>query len=174
MDIANYPFCTIDANVGVAFIRARLPCPCKDLRAKLEADGRLAPTDENDPRKGSICQPRTGSCVGHRRLVPVFLVDVAGLVPGASEGRGRGNAFLNDLSQSDALIQVVDAGGTTDIEGNPLGAGQSLEDAKQRVNEEIRFLEEELDAWILGLLEDGWSRGVRRVQAEGESGLVSF
>ena len=174
VDIANYPFCTIDANVGVAFIQARLPCPCKDLRAKLEADGRLVPTEENDPRKGSICQPRTGSCVGHRRLVPVFLVDVAGLVPGASEGRGRGNAFLNDLSQSDALIQVVDAGGTTDIEGNPIGAGQSLEDAKQRVNEEIRFLEQELDAWILGLLEDGWSRGVRRVQAEGESGLVSF
>ena len=41
VDIANYPFCTIDANVGVAFIQARLPCPCKDLRAKLEADGRL-------------------------------------------------------------------------------------------------------------------------------------
>ena len=29
VDIANYPFCTIDPNVGVAFVDARLPCPCK-------------------------------------------------------------------------------------------------------------------------------------------------
>ena len=174
VDIANYPFCTIDANVGVAFIKARLPCPCKELREKLEGEGRIEPTAEDDPRHGSLCQPRTGDCVGHNRLVPVFLVDVAGLVPGASEGRGRGNAFLNDLSQSDALIQVVDAAGTTDIEGNPIGTGQSFEDASTRVSEEITFLENELDAWIQGLLEDGWARGVRRVQAEGEAGLISF
>lgn len=174
VDIANYPFCTIDANVGVAFIKARLPCPCKDLRAKLESEGRIEPTAEDDPRQGSLCQPRTGDCIGHNRLVPVFLVDVAGLVPGASEGRGRGNAFLNDLSQSDALIQVVDAAGTTDIEGNPIGTGQSFDDASKRVSEEISFLEDELDAWILGLLQDGWARGVRRVQAEGEAGLITF
>ena len=35
VDIANYPFCTIDPNVGVAFVEARLPCPCKTLREKL-------------------------------------------------------------------------------------------------------------------------------------------
>ena len=174
VDIANYPFCTIEPNVGVAFIEARKPCPCKDIRQRQESEGRLPPISEDDLRQGSICQPRTGSCIGFRRLVPCFLVDVAGLVPGASEGKGRGNAFLADLANSDALIQVVDAAGSTDIEGNPLGSGQTKEDALLRVNQEIEFLADELDAWISGLLKDGWQRGVRRVQAEGEKGLISF
>ena len=121
-----------------------------------------------------MCEPRTGSCVAHRRLVPCFLVDIAGLVPGASEGRGRGNAFLADLANCNALIQVVDAAGSTDLEGNPQGLNQPVEVARSRVNEEIEFLGLELDAWIAGLLGDGWTRGVRRVQAEGEKGLVSF
>ncbi len=174
VDIANYPFCTIDPNVGVAFVEARLPCPCKALREKLEEEGRLEAASSEDPRQGSLCQPRTGTCVGHRRLVPVALVDVAGLVPGASEGRGRGNAFLADLANCDVLIQVVDAAGSTDIEGQFLGTAASLDDAVDSVNAEISFLELELDAWIGGLLEDGWNRGVRRVQAEGEKGLMSF
>ena len=174
VDIANYPFCTIDPNVGVAFVEARLACPCKELREKLEADGRLEAAANNDPRQGSLCEPRTGSCVGHRRSVPVALVDVAGLVPGASEGRGRGNAFLADLANCDVLIQVVDAAGSTDLEGQFRGASATTEEAVQSVRAEIEFLEHELDAWIGGLLEDGWNRGVRRVQAEGEKGLTSF
>jgi ribosome-binding ATPase len=171
VDIANYPFCTIEPNVGVAFIAAPNPCPCKDLRAKLEADGRLGPIADDDERAGSICQPRTGSCVGFIRLVPTFLVDVAGLVPGANEGKGRGNAFLADLANCDALIQVVDAAGLTDIEGNPIAA---VEDSRASMQEEISFLRAELDAWITGLLNDGWSRGSRRVQAEGDKGMTSF
>lgn len=174
VDIANYPFCTIDPNVGVAFVEARLPCPCGALRSKLQEDGRIEPVADDDPRKGSLCQPRTGTCIGHRRSVPVALVDVAGLVPGASEGRGRGNAFLADLANCDVLIQVVDAAGSTDIEGQFLGAAASLSEAIDAVNAEITFLEVELDAWIGGLLEDGWNRGVRRVQAEGDKGLMSF
>ena len=126
VDIANYPFCTIEANVGVAFIAAPQPCPCKDLRERLEADGRLEPVSDDDPRRGSICEPRTGSCIGYVRLVPTFLVDVAGLVPGAADGRGRGNAFLSDLANCDALIQVVDAAGLTDIEGNPIAAVEDV------------------------------------------------
>jgi ribosome-binding ATPase YchF (GTP1/OBG family) len=99
------------------------------------------------------------------------LVDVAGLVPGASEGRGRGNAFLADLANCDALIQVVDAAGLTDIEGNPIAA---VEDIESSLKEETSFLTEELDSWIHGILDDGWSRGSRRVQAEGEKGLSTF
>ena len=171
VDIANYPFCTIEANVGVAFIAAPEPCPCKDLRIRLENEGRLEPVSEDDPRKGSICQPRTGTCVGHVRLVPTFLVDVAGLVPGAADGRGRGNAFLADLANCDALIQVVDAAGLTDIEGNPIAAVSDIESA---LREETSFLTQELDSWIYGLLDDGWSRGSRRVQAEGEKGLSKY
>ena len=174
MDIANYPFCTIDPNVGVAFVAARLPCPCKELRQKLESDGRLSPPEDDDPRKGSICEPRTGSCVEFKRLVPCYLVDVAGLVPGASEGRGRGNAFLADLSNCDALIQVVDAAASTDIEGNPTSPAKEIVNAVSSIQAEIDFLSLELDNWILGLLEDSWSRGVRRVQSEGEKGILNF
>jgi len=171
VDIANYPFCTIEANVGVAFLAAPQPCPCKDLRQRLEADGRIDSVSDEDPRQGSICEPRTGTCIGYVRLVPTFLVDVAGLVPGASEGRGRGNAFLSDLANCDALIQVVDAAGLTDIEGNPIAA---VEDVESSLKEETTFLTTELDSWIHSILDVGWSRGSRRVQAEGEKGLTSF
>ena len=83
------------------------------------------------------------TCVGHVRLVPTFLVDVAGLVLGAAEGRGRGNAFLSDLANCDALIQVVDAAGLTDIEGNPIAA---ISDVESALKEETSFLTEELDS----------------------------
>ena len=58
------------------------------------------------------------------RFVPVELMDVAGLVPGASEGKGLGNQFLDDLRQADAFIQIVDISGTTDIEGKPISVGK--------------------------------------------------
>ena len=171
VDIANYPFCTIEPNVGFSFIPSRLPCPCGSLRARLEEDGRA---QFGDDRGGSICSPRTGSCDGHQRYVPCMLVDVAGLVPGASQGRGRGNAFLSDLAECDALIQVIDVAGTTDIEGNPTGLKATKEQAIEQALAEVDFLTGELDAWILGLVKDGWSRGARRIQAEGVKGFTQF
>lgn len=171
VDIANYPFCTIEPNVGFSFIPSRQPCPCGTLRQRLEEDGR---TQLSDERGGSICLPRTGSCEGHQRYVPCMLVDVAGLVPGASQGRGRGNAFLSDLAECDALIQVIDVAGTTDIEGNPTGIKATKEQAIEQALAEVEFLTGELDAWILGLVKDGWSRGARRIQAEGVKGFTQF
>ena len=168
VDIANYPFTTIEPNVGVAWIPLREPCACSTLRAKREADGRLESITDDDPRKGSICTPNTGSCMAHNRLVPVTLVDVAGLVPGAHEGRGRGNQFLSDLARCDALIQVVDVSGSTDLEGNPVGEGGSSP------VEEHEFLLGELDAWIRGIIESSWQRGARRVQSEGDKALVTY
>ena len=171
VDIANYPFCTIEPNVGFSFIPSRQPCPCGTLRKRLEEDGRAQLSDD---RGGSICSPRTGSCEGHQRYVPCMLVDVAGLVPGASQGRGRGNAFLSDLAECDALIQVIDVAGTTDIEGNPTGIKATKEQAIEQALTEVEFLTGELDAWILGLVKDGWSRGARRIQAEGVKGFTQF
>ena len=168
VEIANYPFTTIDPNVGVTFLPAEASCPCQTLREKREADGRMPPVSSDDVRVGSICEPRTGTCIGHCRTVPVTLVDVAGLVPGAHDGKGRGNQFLNDLAQCDVLIQVVDASGGTDIEGNPMGPGSC------KPVDEHTFLVEELAMWIHGILDTGWTRGVRRVQAEGDRGLVDF
>ncbi len=168
VDIANYPFTTIDPNVGIAWLPLRENCACKILREKKEQQGRMPKVVSNDSRKGSICNPKSGSCRGYKRLVPVTLVDVAGLVPGAHEGRGRGNQFLSDLAQCDALIQVIDISGSTDIEGNPVGDGGS------KPVEEYNFLKNEIDAWIVGIIQSNWSRGARRVQSEGEKALSKF
>ena len=168
VDIANYPFTTIDPNVGIAWLPLRQSCACKILREKKEQQGRMSVVDEKDPRRGSICTPNSGSCRGHQRLVPVTLIDVAGLVPGAHEGRGRGNQFLSDLARCDALIQVIDISGSTDIEGNPVGEGGS------KPIEEYNFLLNEIDAWIVGIIQSSWSRGARRVQSEGEKALSKF
>ncbi len=165
VDIANYPFTTIEPNVGVTWLPLPENCACSNLRDRRESSGRLVSERESDPRLGSICDPNSGSCKGFRRLVPVTLVDVAGLVPGAHEGRGRGNQFLSDLSRCDALIQVVDVSGSTDLEGNPVGSGGS------EPIEEHRFLLRELDSWILGIIATGWDRASRRAQADGERAI---
>lgn len=136
--IGNYPFTTIQANVGVGHVRVPDPGPAFKVQST----------------------PRHGKVAGATRYVPVELVDVAGLVPGAHQGRGLGNQFLNDLSRADALVHVVDASGGTDAEGNVVDL-HSHDPAG-----DIRFLEEEIDLWILGILEDGWDRLAKRVQQE--------
>src|SRR3989344_5855203 len=93
--IANYPFVTIKPNHGVGYVR--IDCIDKELKVQ--------------------CVPREGYCVNGQRFVPIGLMDVAGLVPGASEGKGLGNQFLNDLGNADAFIQIVDLSGETDAEG---------------------------------------------------------
>lgn len=136
-EIGNYPFTTIDANRGMGAVRVADPSTDFDVK----------PT------------PRTGKVVDGTRFVPVEIVDVAGLVPGAHEGRGLGNKFLSDLAQADVLIHVVDASGMTDEEGVP-----SKEHRDPLLD--VAFLEHEIDAWIFGLLKDGWERVARRVQQE--------
>jgi ribosome-binding ATPase len=133
--IASYPFATIKPNTGVGYVR--VACLCKDL--------------------GTKCHPRTGSCNGETRFVPVELMDVAGLIQGASEGKGLGNQFLNDLSRADAFIHIVDVSGTTDFEGKE-GRGNPLDD--------IEMLENELDLWYLGLLKKVWRVFARTLQVE--------
>lgn len=137
-EIGNYPFTTIDPNRGMAHVR--VPDPGVEL--------------------GVVSKPRTGKVVGDTRFVPVELIDVAGLVPGAHEGRGLGNRFLTDLGRADVLVHVVDAAGATDAEGVPCAVGghDPLED--------VRFLEAEIDHWIDGILADGWEKVARRVQQE--------
>jgi ribosome-binding ATPase YchF (GTP1/OBG family) len=125
--IASYPFATIKPNHGIGYVRVK--CLCSELHVK--------------------CNPRTGFCNGITRFVPVDLMDVAGLVEGASEGKGLGNQFLDDLSKADLFIQIVDASGTTDKGGNE-GEGDPLYD--------VRMLESELDKWYRGIFEKVWKR----------------
>jgi ribosome-binding ATPase YchF (GTP1/OBG family) len=135
VEIANYPFTTIDANHGVGYVRTA--CPCREF--KLDC----------------------GNCREGVRFVPIEMIDVAGLVPDAHKGRGLGNEFLDNLRQAKAIIHVIDASGTTDIEGNPVAVGSHdpLGD--------IEFLEHEITMWMAGILNRNWERLSKKVNAEG-------
>jgi hypothetical protein len=95
------------------------------------------------------------------RLIPVKLVDVAGLVEGASRGKGLGNQFLDDIRQADALIQVVDASGSTDLEGRkvPPGTHDPVGD--------MAMVEHEFDLWMFGLLKKDWEKATRSLEQTG-------
>ena len=130
----NFPFTTIEPNVGVCYLK--IDCECNNLENKCGND---------------LC--RDGI-----RFIPVKLIDVAGLVPGAHDGKGLGNQFLTDAMKADALIHVVDISGSTDIQGQPvnLGTHDPLED--------IKFVEEEFDLWFKDLLDREWPKLVKEIE----------
>ncbi len=138
VEIANYPFTTIKPNHGTGYLRTE--CADKEFNVK--------------------CSPRFGYCIEGKRFVPIELLDVAGLVPGAHEGKGLGNQFLDDLNQADALIHIIDDAGSTNEKGEPV-APLSYDPAN-----DILFLEHELDMWYLRLIEKGWDRFARAVNQE--------
>lgn len=136
VEIAARPFTTIKPNEGIGFVRVE----CAEGFFKVK------------------CNPRQGFCIDGQRFVPVRLVDVAGLVPGAHMGKGLGNQFLSDLVQADVLIHIVDASGSTDEEGKIVEAG-SYDPAK-----DVKFVEDELDKWFFGLLKENWTKFVKQSQ----------
>ena len=79
-------------------------------------------------------------------------------MPGAHEGKGMGNQFLDDLRQASVLIHVVDMAGTTNERG------ESIEPGSYDPANDVRFLEEELDFWYAGILQKGWEKFAREVQ----------
>jgi len=131
--IGNYPFTTIEPNVGVTYVRTK--CACTHFGIK-----------HNNP-----------SCVNGIRLVSVKLIDVAGLVPGAHEGKGLGNKFLDDARQAEVLIHVVDVAGTTDIQGQPVPPGT------HNPIEDVEFVESEFDQWFKQILDREWQKLVREI-----------
>ncbi|HRZ85301.1 MAG TPA: redox-regulated ATPase YchF [Candidatus Paceibacterota bacterium] len=137
--IANYPFATIKPNHGMAYVK--IDCIDKELNTQ--------------------CMPRAGYCVNHQRFVPVDLMDVAGLVKGASEGKGLGNQFLDDLRQADVFIQIVDVSGETDEEGKTTSNYNPVQD--------VEMLENELDLWYTGILKKVWKTFSRTVQSTNEN-----
>ncbi len=91
-EAANFPFCTIEPNIGV-----------------------VAVPDERLEKIKSIVKPE--------KTVPAFIefVDIAGLVKGASEGKGRGNAFLSHIREVDLIVHVVrcfEDGDVTHVDGS--------------------------------------------------------
>jgi ribosome-binding ATPase YchF (GTP1/OBG family) len=85
--------------------------------------------------------------------VPVNIIDVAGLVPGAHEGKGLGNKFLDNLREADALIQVVDGTGKTDLQGNPCDANDPVA--------ETAFLKDEIAFWLSDIMLRGEGKGAQ-------------
>jgi ribosome-binding ATPase len=77
-EAANYPFCTIDPNVGIVMV----PDERLAVLSKISGSQKLVPT-------------------------AIEFVDIAGLVAGASEGAGLGNKFLANIRETDAIVQVV-------------------------------------------------------------------
>ena len=122
VQIADYPFTTIDPNKGVAY--ATVKCACAEIGVK--------------------CDARNALCSGGIRRVPINLIDVAGLVEGAHEGRGMGNKFLNDIASADALLMVADASGRTDPFGNLADAADPVYD--------IEMVGSELSEWVAGII----------------------
>jgi len=132
--IGNFPFTTIQPNIGVAYVKA--DCACKHFGIKHQNQ----------------------LCVNGIRFIPVKLIDVAGLVPGAHEGKGLGNQFLDDARQAEVLIHVVDIAGTTDIQGHsvPIGTHNPLED--------VEFVEYEFDQWFIDILRREWDKLTREIE----------
>ena len=129
----NFPFTTIEPNVGVAYVKSE--CACIHFGIN---------------HKNDLCSNGT-------RFIPVKLIDVAGLVPGAHEGKGLGNQFLDDARQAEVLIHVVDIAGTTDIQGQPvpIGSHDPLED--------IEFVQEEFVQWFVDILKREWDKLTREI-----------
>ena len=132
VDVGNYPFTTIDPNRGVSHVRTE--CPCLDREERCDSD----------------------NCRDGKRYVPVELLDVAGLVPGAHEGRGLGNQFLDALTDADVILNVVDAAGATNEEGEPVEIGT------YDPTEEATFIEEEMDRWLAGIVDRNWESVERK------------
>jgi ribosome-binding ATPase len=128
--MAPHPFTTIDPNIGYCLVPAP-PGSC--------------------PEDDDVC-PSVSCTHGRdhqsRRFIPVVLKDVAGLVPGAYQGRGRGNKFLNDLTDADVLIHVVDASGTADTEGNEVGVTEEAKAAGSHPLDDLAWIRNELIEWV--------------------------
>merc|ERR1740124_1974980 len=139
--MAPHPFTTIDPNIGYCLVPAPAgSCPEDDSDGEGTLTGRIGCTHGRDSHG--------------RRLLPVLFKDVAGLVPGAYQGRGKGNKFLDDLTDGDALIHVVDASGTADVEGNTVGIDEDDNTgAGSHPLNDLAWVHNELIQWVFMNLE---------------------
>ncbi|AAS51092.2 ACL136Wp [Eremothecium gossypii ATCC 10895] len=144
--VGAFPFTTIEPNRATGYLQ--VDCACSRFG------------------KQSLCKPNYGWCEDGKRHVPIMLLDVAGLVPGAHSGRGLGNKFLDDLRQADALIHVVDVSGTTDAEGKTTRGYDPLQD--------IDWLQDEIRLWIEGNLLKRWGSIVRKHTATRASAVETL
>jgi predicted esterase len=147
--MAPHPFTTINPNIGYCLVPAPAgSCPEDD--AEQSHAYSYGSTHGRDPQG--------------RRFLPVLLKDVAGLVPGAYQGRGRGNQFLNDLCDATVLIHVVDASGTADAQGNTT-VTDGDESAYTNPLDDLAWIRNELVEWVHTNLMAKWET----IQRKGRS-----
>ncbi|MEM1804496.1 MAG: YchF-related putative GTPase [Nanopusillaceae archaeon] len=146
VQIANYPFTTINPNEGIGFVRV----------------------EEVGYEFGVMSNPKYGFIKGKYRFVPVKIIDVAGLVPGAHKGKGLGNKFLDDLRKADILIHVLDIVGATDEEGRYIGKGN------YDPSKDIFWLEEEIDWWFFEILRRNLEKEIKKIKYEKKNLLLEI
>ena len=134
----DFPFTTIDANSAIGYVKI----------------------DDPAIQFGKKSNPRDGFVIGEYRFAPIEIIDVAGLVPGAHEGKGLGNKFLDDLRQADALIHVIDLSGSTNERG------EKVEINSYDPAEDIKFLEEELDHWYFNIIKKHWDSIEKKIRMQ--------
>jgi len=140
--ISPIPFTTIKPNISLAYVVKE--CVCKEF--------------------GVRCNPRNGACVNGKRLIPIGLWDLPGIVPGAHEGRGLGLKFLDEIRKVKALIHVVDFSGLTDSEGK---ATENYD-----VEKDIEFVENEINLWFKEVIERGLEKYRRILKSLSKDELV--
>ena len=133
--IENRPFTTIKPNRGIAYLRS--PCVCHEFNV----------TD----------QPQNSVCINGIRLIPIELIDCAGLIPGSWRGKGLGNYFLDEIMKADALIHIVDVAGATDEEGNSCNPGT------RNPIIDVEFLDYEITMWLLRIIKKDWKKICQKV-----------
>lgn len=141
VEISNRPFTTINPNNGIAYVRDK----CPHVEFGFQA-----------------CNPRTGFCKNGIRFIPIELMDVAGLIPGAHMGKGLGNKFMDDLRKADVFLLVVDASGSTSPEGVPVKPG-TFDPV-----EEVRSILREIDLWFLRIVSSNWDKLAVSVDTSGK------
>ncbi len=138
VEIGNRPFVTIEPNLGVGYLKKK----CVHVELGLDH-----------------CDASNSVCLEGWRMIPVKMMDVAGLVPGAHKGRGLGNKFLDDLRRADVLLLIVDASGSTDPEGVPVRPG-SFDPV-----EEVEFIINEIDEWMFSIISKDWEKTARTIDS---------
>lgn len=135
VEIANYPFTTVSPNIGTSFIVRKCP----------------------EVIIGKKCNPNHGSCNNGNRLIPVQMVDVPGLIEGASEGKGMGNQFLQSITDASALMLVFD-----------MNEASKAEDFGSTIDKDIKDIKEELIKWASSIIARDWDRFAKKADSLNE------
>jgi ribosome-binding ATPase YchF (GTP1/OBG family) len=163
--VAAHPFTTIEPNIGPGFYPGPADNNTGFLQQQSEICACLCLAVVADGSRGALY----GRDVHGRRLLPVIIKDVAGLVPGAYKGRGKGNQFLADLCDADVLIHVVDATGKSDKDGNVIhvntaNPNNSAEYGLSSPSEDCKWVREELHRWIHANVKCKWQSVTRKAK----------